>query len=224
MILAIDTATPAGSVACADQGRILSLRTFDAPREHSRRLFVEIDAVLADAEVERQAIRSVAVTTGPGSFTGVRIGLSAAQGLGMGLGVPLHPVSTLECLAGRLPYCRRPVAAWLDARRGEVYAAAYDTSDGVPRVIREPEVAEPEALLARWGLHDILFTGDGADRWRDLVLQQSGAELAPAPVRRPCADTVAWLAGLPDRAPIDAALVQPDYLRTPEFVPARRSR
>ena len=221
MLLALDTATPAGSVAIEESGRILSLRTFDAARAHSRRLFVEIDAALADAGRERSQIDGVAVTTGPGSFTGLRIGLSAAKGLYIGLGVRLIPVSTLESLAARLPFCRMPVCTLLDARRGEVYGAAYDTTAGAPREVHPPCVDELERLLARWGFEDVLFTGDGVDRWSDLLSTVPGANLAPPSVRRPCADAVAWLASRqPGSTGQDPNLVQPVYLRTPTFVPA----
>jgi len=221
MLLALETATPAGSVAIHESGRILSLRTFDAAREHSRRLFGEIDAALTDAGRERAQILGVAVTIGPGSFTGLRIGLSAAKGLCMGLGVRLIPLSTLEALAARLPFCRMPVCTLLDARRGEVYGAVYDTSGGAPRELHPPCVDEPEQLLARWGLQDVLFTGDGVDKWSELLANVPGANLAPPSVRRPCADAVAWLASLREpAADADPARVEPVYVRTPSFVPA----
>jgi tRNA threonylcarbamoyladenosine biosynthesis protein TsaB len=221
MLLALDTATPAGSVAIYETNRILSLRTFDAPREHSRKLFGEIDAALADAGRERTQIQRIAVTTGPGSFTGLRIGLSAAKGLCMGLGARLIPISTLEALAARVPFCRMPVCTLIDARRGEVYGAVYDTAAGEPREIHPPCVDEPERLLARWGLQDVLFTGDGVDKWSGLLAKMPGTSLAPPSVRRPCADAVAWLASR--RVPAldaDPARVEPVYVRTPSFIPA----
>lgn len=226
MLLAIDTATPAGSVAIASDDQILAVRTFDAPREHSARLFQEIDAVMSDAGCTPAQTRAVAVTTGPGSFTGLRIGLSAAKGLCMGLDIPLIPVSTLEALAARVPYCRLPICTLLDARRGEVYAALYDTSAGLPRQLQAPCALAPEQLLALWPLEGVLFTGDGTTRWADLLTSVQGARLAPGSVRRPCADAVAWLAsqsmsnGQLSTGMIDAALVEPYYLRTPDFVPA----
>ncbi|HJP29743.1 MAG TPA: tRNA (adenosine(37)-N6)-threonylcarbamoyltransferase complex dimerization subunit type 1 TsaB [Candidatus Latescibacteria bacterium] len=225
MLLALDTATPAGSVAVAESGQILALRTFDAPREHSRRLFGEIDEALADAGRERSQVTAVAVTNGPGSFTGLRIGLSAAKGLCMALGVELIPVSTLASLAARIPFCRLPVCALLDARRGEVYGAVYDTSSGVPREVQAPCVDEPGSLLARWGLKDVLFTGDGVDRWAQLLSGKPGANLAPMAARRPCADAVAWLATQrTSRTVVDPARVEPVYLRTPTFAPAGRPK
>lgn len=222
MLLALDTATPAGSVAIGTGDRIVAVRTFDAPREHSTRLFPQIDGALADAGCERSQLEAVAVTTGPGSFTGLRIGLSAAKGLCMGLGIPLIPIGTLEALAARLPYCRLPVCTLLDARRGEVYAALYDTSSGLPQPLQAPCAVAPDQLLAQWGLKDVLFTGDGADKWAELLTTVPGGEMAPGAVRRPCADAVAWLAGRRLTSAVDAEVVEPVYLRTPDFVPAIR--
>lgn len=219
MLLALDTATPAGSIALAEAGAILAVRTFDAGREHSRRLFPEIAGVLADARRRREEIDALAVTIGPGSFTGLRIGLSAAKGLCLALAAPLVAVSTLEALAGRLPWCRLPVCALLDARRGEVYAGVYDTSQGAPRLLEAECAMDPQDLLARWRDRDVLFTGDGVDRWPDLLSSIPGARLAPAPARRPCAATVAWLAQARLQAgqTVDPATAEPVYLRTPAF-------
>ena len=225
IVLAIDTATPAGSVAVEEGGNILSLRAFDAPREHSRRLFVEIDAALADAGRERSQIRLIAATTGPGSFTGLRIGLSAAKGLCMGLQVPLVQISTLESLAARLPFCRLPVCTLLDARRGEVYAAMYETADGPPKQIHAPCADELGRLLALWGADDVLFTGDCVDMLGELLSSAQTPIFAPPSVRRPSADAVAWLASLKTAsACVDVAQAEPVYLRTPSFVTTEAMR
>lgn len=218
MILALDTATPAGSVALFADGRELALRTFHAGREHSRRLFPEIEQALADAGRQRHEIEAVAVTIGPGSFTGLRIGLSAAKGLCCALDRPLLAVSTLEVLAARVPFCRLPVCATLDARRGEVYAAGYDTAGGTPRPLTPQAALAPERLLAQWGETDVLYTGDGVDRLRELPAARS-ANWAPAPLRRPCAATLAWLAEAQLAAGeiADVARAEPEYLRVPVF-------
>ena len=219
LLLAIDTATPAGSVALSDGGEILSLRNFESPREHSQRLFPEIDRALGDAGAERGRIGAVAVTIGPGSYTGLRVGLSAAKGLCMALDAPLVGLSTLEVLAARLPWCRLPVCALLAARREEVYTAAFDTSEGPPR-LRSPERAAARAdLVAEWRGRDVLFTGDGVDGLQDLP---EPARCAPAPLRRPCAATAAWLAGpkLARGETLDPALAEPVYLGRPAFAAA----
>ena len=219
LLLAIDTATPAGSVALAAGGEILALRTFESPREHSRRLFPEIDRALAGAGAERGRIGAVAVTIGPGSYTGLRIGLSAAKGLCMALDASLVGLSTLEVLAARLPWCRLPVCTALAARREEVYTAAWDTSEGPPRLRSPARLATRAELVAEWRDRDVLFTGDGVDGLQGLP---EPSRLAPAPVRRPCAATAAWLAGpkLARGETLDPGLAEPVYLGRPAFAAA----
>ena len=213
LLLAIDTATSAGSVAVSAGDSILALRTFQAPREHSRRLFPEIDRALGDAGGQRGQIGAVAVTIGPGSFTGLRIGLSAAKGLCMALEAPLVGLSTLEVLAARVPWCRLPVCVALAARREEVYTAAFDTSRGRPRPLSPERVADRAELMAEWNGRDVLFTGDGLDLPRE-------AARAPAAVRSPCAAAAAWLAGpkLARGECLDPGRAEPVYLGRTAFV------
>ena len=216
LLLAIDTATSAGSVAVSAGDSILALRTFQAPREHSRRLFPEIDRALDDAGGQRGQIGAVAVTIGPGSFTGLRIGLSAAKGLCMALEASLVGLSTLEVVAARIPWCRLPVCVALGARREEVYTAAFDTSRGRPRPLGPERLATRAELVAEWSGRDVLFTGDGLDRPRDLPEE---ASLAPAPARSPCAAAAAWLAGpkLARGEFLDPGRAEPVYLGRPPF-------
>lgn len=220
-ILAIDTATPQGGIALWREGRLLTQALLSVHREHSKRLFVEIDAALATTRTQRSQLDAVAVTIGPGSFTGLRIGLSAAKGLCMALDVPLVPISTLAVLAARLPHVQPSVVTVLDARRGEVYAAVYDTTDGVPRCLTPPHTTTVPQLLVQWGGDDVLFTGDGIDAYPDELVA-AGVMLAPACVRAPDAAALAWLAShqLAAGQAADPASVEPEYLRTPTFVTA----
>jgi tRNA threonylcarbamoyladenosine biosynthesis protein TsaB len=150
LLLAFDTATPVGSVCLLEDERLLAARYFDAGQHHSQHLFVELDGVFEVAGCEPTAVEAVAVTIGPGSFTGLRIGLSAAKGFCLARGAVLVPVPTLEALAARLPFSRMPVLALLDARRGEVYAGLYDTSGGPPQLLEGPRADEPQAIFADW--------------------------------------------------------------------------
>lgn len=220
-ILAIDTATPQGGVALWREGRLLTQALLSVHREHSKRLFVEIDVALATTRTQRSQLDAVAVTIGPGSFTGLRIGLSAAKGLCMALDVPLVPISTLAVLAARLPHVQQSVVTILDARRGEVYAGVYDTKDGVPKCLMPPHTTTVHQLLVQWGADDVLFTGDGIDAYPDEFVA-AGVMLAPACVRAPDAAALAWLASHQFAAGqvADAASVEPEYLRTPTFVTA----
>jgi tRNA threonylcarbamoyladenosine biosynthesis protein TsaB len=220
LLLALDTATPVGSTAVLQDDRLLASRYFDAGLHHSERLLVEVDGMLRGVDCEPAQIEVVAVTIGPGSFTGLRIGLSAAKGLCLARDDRvLVTVPTLEALAGRLPHCRRPVCAMLDARRDEVYAGLYDTSEGRPRALAGPQAAPPEQLLAEWSLDGAIFTGDGASRYAELLSTCPGAEWAPVSCNRPDAATTGWLGLERFRAGevADVAGVEPEYLRTPSY-------
>jgi tRNA threonylcarbamoyladenosine biosynthesis protein TsaB len=186
LTLALDTTTRAGSVAIADDDRVLAARAGDAARTHGERLPGEIDAVLVEAGIERGAIDLLVVASGPGAFTGLRIGLAAMQGLAMTLDRPIVGVSALDALAWTVlgeqfqaPLSARPsagaLATWIDAQRGEIFSGLYR---GVPAgdppwiVESEPAVGSPEAIIAN-GRFDrdmsTLFIGDGARRYADTI-------------------------------------------------------
>lgn len=132
MLLAFDTATPLVSVALHDGQGVVAERLSVAPMKHGEQLAPLIEAVLADAGVDRSVLTRIAVGTGPGPFTGLRVGLVTARTLGHVLGLPVHGVCTLDVIAVEM--VASVAAADLvdgflvatDARRKEVYAAAYD--------------------------------------------------------------------------------------------------
>ena len=225
VILALDTATPVGSVAlCTAEGIVVS-RYFDVGLQHSQRLFGEMEAALEAADIDVGEVRAVAVALGPGSFTGLRIGLSAAKGLCLAAGKDLVTVSTLEALAARLPFAHAPVCTVLDARKREVYAALYDTATGVPVELASPQAIAP-AQLARERAHvATIFTGDGATAYRDLLADNSAAQFAPLHCARPDAGTVGWLAlsKLEQGQTADLDSVEPEYLRAPDARPLARA-
>lgn len=126
VVLGIETCTPHGGVALADAaGELVACRWFYARTGYSRRLAANIDDVLKEAGLARGSVAAIAVTTGPGSFTGVRLGLTTAKTLAYALGVPLFPYSSLERLAARWPVPGAVICAALDARRGEIYSGVY---------------------------------------------------------------------------------------------------
>jgi len=144
LILAFDTATDVATSALVDDGEVLAERTSVA-----RTLLSDVDALLRQAGAHAGDIDALAVGTGPGSFTGTRIGLAVARGLGVSLGVPVAGVSTLDAMSAGAPGAT-PVG---DARRGEIFVSG-------PRVLR-PEELE----LAR----GTVCVGDGAVRYRELL-------------------------------------------------------
>ncbi|MCG0240038.1 MAG: tRNA (adenosine(37)-N6)-threonylcarbamoyltransferase complex dimerization subunit type 1 TsaB [Firmicutes bacterium] len=136
LILGFDTATAACTVALVEDGRLLAELTVVSPRVHSARLLPLIAQVFQEAGRDRRELAAVAAGVGPGSFTGLRIGLSAAKALAFALGIPCVPVSTLAAIAAGLPSGSGLVAPLLDAKRGEVYTALYQV---------EPAGDEPAA-------------------------------------------------------------------------------
>ncbi|MCC7262061.1 MAG: tRNA (adenosine(37)-N6)-threonylcarbamoyltransferase complex dimerization subunit type 1 TsaB [Candidatus Latescibacteria bacterium] len=217
MVLAFDTATPAGSVALVDGERTLVSRYFDVGLQHGQRLFLEVEDALKVAACTFDQLSAIAVTIGPGSFTGLRLGLSAAKGFCLARDLPLVTISTLEVLAARLPFALCPVCPMLDARKGEVYTALYDTSAGRPRLLEGPRALVPQALLAERAGIPTLFTGDGVLAYQDLVAACAQARQAPFPCSRPEAGALAWLAlaRLEAGEVADLASVEPEYLRGP---------
>ena len=156
LILALETATGCGGAALTRGGRAggrllaeCSLYPESAP---SRRLLGMARDLLRDCGLDFADLDAVAVSRGPGSFTGLRIGMAAGQGLAFGLGKPLVAVPTLDALAAGMPPLDMPLWALLDARKGQVYAACYDTArtaaDGLPERLGPYRVCAPDRLFA----------------------------------------------------------------------------
>ncbi|MBM3819243.1 MAG: tRNA (adenosine(37)-N6)-threonylcarbamoyltransferase complex dimerization subunit type 1 TsaB [Acidimicrobiia bacterium] len=234
LVLALDTTTRAGSCALARDGRVLRENVSDAERGHAERLPGDLAALLEREGVPLGDVDVFAVATGPGSFTGLRIGIATMQGLAVAMGKPLVGVSALDALADlgvRRPGAAeqgidvtrtRRVATWVDAWRGEVYAALYEHG----REVDAPTVSRPETLLEQMR-EDVLFIGDGAATFRDLIVHTIGerAQFAEA-IAPPLAGTIARLATDAARAgetPPPHA-IRPLYVRRPDPVLARERR
>lgn len=191
---------------------------FDIGLQHSQRLFVEIEGICREAAVDVPELEAVAVTIGPGSFTGLRIGLAAAKGLCMTSNKALVGVSTLAALAARIPYARLPVCALLDARKRQVYAGLYDTSQGMPIELAAPVAIDPAVLIQERLGQDTVYTGDGVEVYAELIDAAPGAHRAPLHCARPHAGAVGVLAWSQlDRGDlVDLATAEPEYLRAPD--------
>jgi tRNA threonylcarbamoyladenosine biosynthesis protein TsaB len=224
LTLALDTTTRAGSAALAREGRVIELVASDASRPQAARLPSELMELLDRHAVTLADIELYAVATGPGSFTGLRIGIATMQGLALAHGKPLVGVSGLDALA-RVADAPR-VATWVDAWRGEVYAAIYENG----REVMAPTVARPGDLL------DVplpkieeptVFIGDGAQTYRDLILSTLGSAASmadsPAPLIAGAIAVMATEAARAGHRPLPHA-IRPLYVRRPDAELARDAR
>jgi tRNA threonylcarbamoyladenosine biosynthesis protein TsaB len=217
VILALDTTTRPGSAAVMRDGRLLKESAGNATREQAARLPGDLAALLAETSLSLDDVSALAVATGPGSFTGLRVGIATMQGLAVAIRVPLIGVSALDALA-HTAFAQQTagrVATWIDAWRGEVFAACYE--DG--REVASPTVARPADLIAALRQQDVRFTGDGALAHQVLIRSMSGTSARfTDPVAPTLAGAVAalahsaYLAG--ERPPPDA--ISPVYIRRPD--------
>ena len=185
--LALDTATTWGRFALAEGDRLLEYRPLNVSGSYADALLPMIQEILADAGRTKEEIGAVGVTNGPGSFTGVRIGVATAKGLAWALGCELVSVTTLEAMAGSMladhPEARLAVPV-MDARRGEVFAAVFEREGDWVRTLAEPAAEKPDNWWARIRelMDDVdapVYAGDGTN----LLLGQ-GDDLRPELVGR----------------------------------------
>ena len=179
LVLSLDTTTPKASCAVARDGVVIN----EEPIDTSRQLALQLPGALRDildlSAIALEEIDAFAVATGPGSFTGLRIGIATMQGLAFGQGKPLIGVSGLTALraVASPAFLGSRIATWVDAWRGDVYSSLFE--DG--REVGEPVVAKPADLLdalaqgtAAAYTNDITFIGDGADTYRELIASRLG--------------------------------------------------
>jgi tRNA threonylcarbamoyladenosine biosynthesis protein TsaB len=236
-VLALDTTTRGGSVALADEHHVIDERGGDAVRSHAERLPGELTA-LADAHgVSMGAIDLFAVASGPGSFTGLRIGIATIQGLALATGRQIVAVSALEALghsvaatAGSL------VGAWMDARRHDVFSALFEVTGAAPfspeRLVEVegPTAGSPSATLARWERRfadaRIVLAGDGAALYAQTISDAAPPGWNVLPHVPLLAGVIAQIAAA--RAArgdtIHPAAVQPLYVRRPDAEIEREKR
>ena len=175
-LLALDTAVKPAGAALAQDGAILAEMHLAVKQTPSRQLLDSIDFLMQKCGLEMARLDGLAVTLGPGYFTGLRIGLATAQGLALGLGIPCAGVSTLRVLAEGVKHVPGDIWAVADARRGLVYAAKF-SSDGNSLARQCPDAAMSIERLAKEVSGPALLVGDGAKLCMDR-LAGSGARLA----------------------------------------------
>ena len=180
MILCLETATPVCSVALNDGCCTLALRESEGNNVHSEKITRFIQEVMETTGLETNKLDAVAVSRGPGSYTGLRIGVSTAKGMAYSLGIPVITVSTLESIAQGAKHQARDncdIVPMIDARRMEVFAARYDSDmnllNEVAAVIVD-ENAYSELLQKK----EVLFCGNGMPKCKELLSQFPNARFA----------------------------------------------
>lgn len=237
LILSLDTTTKAASCAVARNGVVLNEEPIDPTRQLALQLPGALRDILDLSAIALEEVDAYAVATGPGSFTGLRIGIATMQGLAFGQGKPLIGISGLTALraVASPAFLGSRIATWVDAWRGDVYAALFE--DG--RQMGEPVVAKPVELLdalvspqrmtsierTSTGFdNDITFIGDGAETYRDLIVSRLGhAARIADPVAPLLAGVIGVLATIDytkgHRPPPHA--IRPLYVRRPDAELAR---
>jgi tRNA threonylcarbamoyladenosine biosynthesis protein TsaB len=229
-ILALSTSTPRGSVAVLADGAAPGAAVYTDLQGHAERVFQAIDEALAAAGIERRAIEAIACDKGPGSFTGVRVGVATGKGIAIGLGIPLVGVVSLEAMAAAA-FAEGAagegdvVVAAVDAKKDEIFVAAYERAGAPGPGVRE--IAPPRC--APRSAEALAIAGESR---RIVVIGEIAASIDPPPpglLRGPALDLpdAAWIARLgalrlasaDPGEPGDPALIEPLYVRPPDAKP-----
>jgi len=221
-VLAVDTTTVRGSVAVVEGGEVLAELRLRSEASHSRTLLPGLDFLLQSLGLTPASVEGYVVASGPGSFTGLRIGLSTVQGLALARPGPCLGVPALDALAAKMRGAAERLVALMDAYRGEVYAAVYDAE---ARPLEAPCVMPPAAFLARLGPGRVAFLGDAVAGYRaalgsarpDAVFPDRELFLAGALGRLAEPRLAAGEGGPP-------ASLRPLYVREADALQAQRAR
>jgi tRNA threonylcarbamoyladenosine biosynthesis protein TsaB len=225
-LLTIDTSTTTCSVSLTTGERLVSEALINLGKTHASQLLRMVDAALGDAGLTIMDLDGIGVALGPGSFTGLRVGLATVKGLAMAAEKPVYGFSSLAMLAMNLPWADHPVCPMFDAKKKEVYAALYICRD-LPMPLIGDCVVSPDAFLERLD-GDTIFVGEGALAYREKIIAQLGemAHFAPSFSHLPRASAGAYLAreACMGGKAISPAELLPRYLRASEAELARINR
>ena len=218
-ILALDTATQSCSVAIVDDGSLRAEATRVNSKTHSRHLMDLINTVCRIADLKAEDVDGFAVTIGPGSFTGLRIGISTIKGLAFSLGKPVAGVSSLDALAWQCAQGAYLICPLLDARKKEVYACRYRFKNNELKKDDAEKVASP-AEAVRGIREPSIFVGNAAQMYREKISAELGelAHFAAWGQHTIRASSIAWLSlsGFYRKQTDDVALLVPHYIRKPD--------
>lgn len=206
LILSIETSTGCGSVSLTygtmDEGRLLAEFTHRPDVTHSRRLLGSIQQIMSMAEVSWDSLDGVAVSLGPGSFTGLRIGMAAAKGIAFAAGVPIYGIPSPHALAAQCTGGGKQVCCVLDARKGQVYAAMYKPGEYQPSGAMGEGTVHPETGIAVLTPDELLeaiteptlLVGPGIAPYHDVFAAHRLLEIVPQAQVQPRAAMIGFLA------------------------------
>ena len=214
MILGIDSSAITAGCALCEGGKIIAEEFLNTKHTHSQTLLPMVESMLKEAGVTLADVERIAVTAGPGSFTGLRIGIAAVKGMAMGAGKPCVPVSTLLAIAHNFAGFDCTVCACMDARCNQVYNALFRVENGKvtrlcdDRAIRIEQLSEELPKLCG----RVILAGDGAELVDNLTDHKF--ELAPPLLRYQRGSGVCFSAA--EAESVEAAALMPSYLRLPQ--------
>lgn len=224
IVLGIDTSAVTCSAALCDNGRILAEYSLTQGPTHSQTLLPAIRDILNQVNLTMSQVDGIAVSVGPGSFTGLRIGISTVKGLAFSTGIPCIPVSTLEALAmNAAAFEGALVCPLMDARRGEFYSAWYRIENGRPRALVADRAASGDVIakeLCSYQANEgerILLLGDGAGKFSSLY-PDLACFLAPTDLIYQKGSSVALLGTIlyQNQKAVEPQALSPRYLRLPQ--------
>ena len=234
-LLAIDSSGLVASVALVVDEILVGEYTIHNKKTHSQTLLPMIADMLEMSGVDKNELDAIAVASGPGSFTGLRIGAATAKGLAQGLDKPIIPISALEGLAYNLQGTENPVCPIMDARRGQVYSGIYDVKDVLPKVLYEDAARPIEDVIAQVKElnRPVTFIGDGVPVFKDRLIdslneasQGGPVSFGNSAVRYQRASSIALLGSLylNDDRQVEAHEFVPRYLRMTQAERERASK
>lgn len=197
-ILAIDASGVAASVALLEDQKLVAEYTINHKLTHSQTLMPMMNEICTMIDVDLSAIDAIGITSGPGSFTGLRISAGTAKGMAFGLDIPLVDIPTLDAIAHNIPYTDHIICPIMDARRKHVYTALYKWEDETLKKLTDHQVipmTDVIQMIKEQG-KQVIFMGDGIEVYKEMIQEELGdkAYLAPPSLRLQRAATVALMA------------------------------
>lgn len=215
LILGIDTSTKTGSVALRNESGICGVLTVSVDSTHSEGLMPAVDLLLDRINKTVNDITAVAGVKGPGSYTGLRIGVATAQGIAFGRNIPGFTFTSMEVLSHSMPYCRHPICPIIPARKGWMYTQIFSCAEGTPQPLTDELYTNPDELINHISQPTVFF-GPGAPLFQQELkgMLQDDCILLSKPFDLPRADFITELAyrELQQNNALKPHELQPHYL------------